>query len=164
MIYRCSSYLQKTTNTPTLNGGGRGGVRIVLFSNVTLFEYNVSAILSPIVGPRSKKSPSPSMTLVTSQLIPQALQIANYDYKSEHWFAGASTQGRFLDFAVLFDLKLCSKWQNLPSLPLLLSTQKACSHPPTVRSGPAFVPTRAQIAAVEAGLKGPACLKIFQVI
>ena len=45
-------------------------MRIVLFSDVTLFEYNVSAILSPIVGPRSKNSPSPSMTLMTSQLIP----------------------------------------------------------------------------------------------
>ena len=46
MFCRCSSYLQKTTNTPTLNGG----VRIVLFSEVTLFECNVSTILSPIVG------------------------------------------------------------------------------------------------------------------
>ena len=70
MLYRCSSYLQKTTNTPTFNGGGRGGVRIVLFSDVTLFEYNVSAILSAIVGPRSKNSPFPSMRLMTSQLIP----------------------------------------------------------------------------------------------
>ena len=45
-------------------------MRIVLFSDVTLFEYNVSAILSAIVSPRSKNSPSPSMTLMTSQLIP----------------------------------------------------------------------------------------------
>ena len=45
-------------------------MRIVLFSDVTLFEWNVSAILSPIVGPRSKNSPSPSMTLMTTQLIP----------------------------------------------------------------------------------------------
>ena len=49
----CSSYLQKTTNTPTLNGGGRGGVRILLFSEVTPFEYNVSTILSPIVAIQS---------------------------------------------------------------------------------------------------------------
>ena len=41
MLCRCSSYLQKTTNTPTLNGGNNGGVRILLFSEVTLFEYNV---------------------------------------------------------------------------------------------------------------------------
>ena len=49
LLCRCSSYLQKTTNTPTLNGGDRGGVWIVLFSEVTLLEYNVSTILSPIV-------------------------------------------------------------------------------------------------------------------
>ena len=41
MLCRCSSYLGKTINTPTLNGGGRGGVQILLFSEVTLFEYNV---------------------------------------------------------------------------------------------------------------------------
>ena len=29
MLGPCSSYLQKTTNTPTLNGGDRGGVRIL---------------------------------------------------------------------------------------------------------------------------------------
>ena len=39
----------RATNTPTLNGGDRGGVWILLFSEVTLFEYNVSTILSPIV-------------------------------------------------------------------------------------------------------------------
>ena len=42
---RRSTYL-----TPTLNGGGRGGVRTVLLSQVTLFEYNVLTILLPIVG------------------------------------------------------------------------------------------------------------------
>ena len=36
-------------NTPTLNGRDRGGVWILLFSEVTLSEYNVSTILSPIV-------------------------------------------------------------------------------------------------------------------
>ena len=41
---------QKTTNTPTLNGGDRGGVWILLFSEVTLFEHNVSTILSPTVS------------------------------------------------------------------------------------------------------------------
>ena len=30
-------------------GGERGGVRILLFFKVTLFKYNVSTILSPIV-------------------------------------------------------------------------------------------------------------------
>ena len=49
LLCQCSSYLQKTTNTPTLNEGDRGGVWIVLFSEVTLLEYNVSTILSPIV-------------------------------------------------------------------------------------------------------------------
>ena len=39
MLYRCSSYLQKTANTPTSNGGGRGRVQILLFSEDTLFEY-----------------------------------------------------------------------------------------------------------------------------
>ena len=36
-------------NKHPMNGGGRGGLRILLFSEVTLFEYNVSTILSPIV-------------------------------------------------------------------------------------------------------------------
>ena len=46
MFCRCSSYLQKKkTNTPTLNGRDRGGKRIVLFSEVTLFGYSVSTIL-----------------------------------------------------------------------------------------------------------------------
>ena len=49
MLCPCSSYLQKTTNNPTLTGGDRGGVQILLFSKVTLFEYNVSTILPPIV-------------------------------------------------------------------------------------------------------------------
>ena len=53
MLGPSSSYLQKTTNTPTLNRGDRGGVRILLFSEVTLFKYNVSTILSPIVVPIS---------------------------------------------------------------------------------------------------------------
>ena len=34
----------------TLNGRDRGGVWILLFSEVTVFEYNVSTMLSPIVG------------------------------------------------------------------------------------------------------------------
>ena len=50
MLCRCSRYLKKTTNTPTLNGGDRGGVQILLFSEVVLFEHNVSTILSLIVG------------------------------------------------------------------------------------------------------------------
>ena len=50
MLCPCSSYQKKTTNTPTLNGGDSGGVRILLFSEVTLFKYNVSTILSPIVA------------------------------------------------------------------------------------------------------------------
>ena len=35
---------------PNLNGGGRGRVRVVLFSEVIIFDYNVSTILSPVVG------------------------------------------------------------------------------------------------------------------
>ena len=50
MLCRCLSYLKKTTNTPTLNGGDRGGLRILLFSEVIVFEYNVSTILLQIVG------------------------------------------------------------------------------------------------------------------
>ena len=38
----------ETTNTPTLNGGDRGMVWILLFSDFTLFEY-VSTILLPIL-------------------------------------------------------------------------------------------------------------------
>ena len=49
MLCQSLSYLQKTTNTPTLNGGDRGMVRILLFSDFTLFEYNVSTILLLIV-------------------------------------------------------------------------------------------------------------------
>ena len=33
---------------PTLKGGDRGGVRILLFSEVTLFEYNLKNFVSPI--------------------------------------------------------------------------------------------------------------------
>ena len=47
-LYTIVMSAQKTTNTPTLNGGNRGGVRILLFSEVTLLEY-VSTILSPTV-------------------------------------------------------------------------------------------------------------------
>ena len=50
MLCHCSSYLQKTTNTPPLNGGEEGGVWILLFSEVTLFEYIVSKIPSLIVS------------------------------------------------------------------------------------------------------------------
>ena len=50
MLCHCSRYLKETTNTPTLNGGDRGGLQILLFSEVILFEHNVSTILSPIVG------------------------------------------------------------------------------------------------------------------
>ena len=46
---QCSSYLEKTTNTPTLNGGDQGGVWILLYFEVTLFDYNVSTFLSLIV-------------------------------------------------------------------------------------------------------------------
>ena len=41
--------LPTENNTHPMNGGGRGGMWILLFSEVTLFEYNVSTILSPIV-------------------------------------------------------------------------------------------------------------------
>ena len=41
MLCCCSSYLEiKTRNTSTLNGGEDGGVWILLFSEVTLFESN----------------------------------------------------------------------------------------------------------------------------
>ena len=53
------SYLRKTTNTPSLNGGERGGVWNLLFSAVTLFEYNVSTILSPVVGSELEDAFSP---------------------------------------------------------------------------------------------------------
>ena len=33
-----------------MNGGDREGVRILLFSEITLFKNSVSTILSPIVG------------------------------------------------------------------------------------------------------------------
>ena len=41
---------RKQQTTRTLNGGSGGGVWILLFFEVTLFEYNVSTILSPIVA------------------------------------------------------------------------------------------------------------------
>ena len=37
-------------------GGGGGGVLILLFSEVTLFEYSVSTILSPIVARKAAQS------------------------------------------------------------------------------------------------------------
>ena len=40
----------ETTNTSTLNGGDKGGVWILLFSEVTLFQRNIATILSLIVG------------------------------------------------------------------------------------------------------------------
>ena len=42
MLCRCLSYRKtiKTRNTPTLNGGEDGGVWILLFSELTLFECN----------------------------------------------------------------------------------------------------------------------------
>ena len=46
-----ATYNRKQQETPTLNNamGRGGGVWILLFSEVTLFEYSVSTILSPIV-------------------------------------------------------------------------------------------------------------------
>ena len=44
---------RKQQNTPTLNGRkrwGEGGGWIVLFSEVTLFEYTVSKVLLPIAA------------------------------------------------------------------------------------------------------------------
>ena len=70
MLCPCSSYLEKTTNTPTLNGGDRGGVRILLFSEITLLKNNVSTILSPIVGsraPRATRQQSNKATRATRQ-------------------------------------------------------------------------------------------------
>ena len=49
MLCHCLSYLSKTTNTPTLNSGDRERVWILMFSEVTPFEYIVSTILLPIV-------------------------------------------------------------------------------------------------------------------
>ena len=51
-------------------GGGMEGVWILLFSEVTLFEYNVSTILSPIVAPSSYKN---RQTLATKQAWEQAM-------------------------------------------------------------------------------------------
>ena len=50
MLCHCSSYLQKTKNSPPLNGEEEVGVWILLFSEVNLFEYNVSNISSLIVS------------------------------------------------------------------------------------------------------------------
>ena len=55
---QCCADVQATyrkQQTPQLwrggcGGGGRGGVQIPLFFEVTQFEYNVSTILLPIVG------------------------------------------------------------------------------------------------------------------
>ena len=38
-----------------MNGGDRGGVRILLLSEVTPFKYNVSTLLSPIVACNRKE-------------------------------------------------------------------------------------------------------------
>ena len=52
-VYELFFQNSSTTNTPTLNEGDRGGVRILLFSEITLFKNNVSTILSPIVATKS---------------------------------------------------------------------------------------------------------------
>ena len=59
VVHMFLSYLRKTTNTPSLNGGERGRVWNLLFSEVTLFEYNVSTILSPVVGSELEDAFSP---------------------------------------------------------------------------------------------------------
>ena len=41
--------LPTENNKHPMNGGGREGLQILLFSEVTLFEYNVSTILSPYI-------------------------------------------------------------------------------------------------------------------
>ena len=47
---RTTFFKQETTNTQTLINGEGEGMWILLFSEVTLFEYlSVSTILSPIV-------------------------------------------------------------------------------------------------------------------
>ena len=54
MLCRCSNYLQKTTNTPTLNGGE--GCRFfcsLKLPYLSILDHNVSTILSPIVVPFS---------------------------------------------------------------------------------------------------------------
>ena len=54
MLYHCSSYLQKTTNTPTCDGGerglGGGGGGIGRLFDFPPFKDNVSVILLPIAG------------------------------------------------------------------------------------------------------------------
>ena len=43
------AFLPHPLRAMLLNVGDRGGVRILLFSEITLSKYNVSTILSPIV-------------------------------------------------------------------------------------------------------------------
>ena len=52
MYFKASvaAYVHLPPISKSLNGGDGGGVWILLFSEVTLFEYNGSTILSPIVG------------------------------------------------------------------------------------------------------------------
>ena len=52
--YQCRAAVP-TTKTPTLNGVEEEGVWIVLFSEVTPFKDNFSAILWPIVAKLQKK-------------------------------------------------------------------------------------------------------------
>ena len=64
MLCRCS--------LPTLNGGDRGGGEwILMFSEVTLFEYNVSTIVSPIVG-----SAPPGIEEAWHQVVNQPRRVA----------------------------------------------------------------------------------------
>ena len=56
---------RKQQTPATLNGGDRGGVRILLFSEVTLVKYNVLTILSPIVAYFSNKDYRNHETVLT---------------------------------------------------------------------------------------------------
>ena len=69
---QCSTAVQatdkKTKNTSTLNGGDRGRVWMLLLSQVTLFEYTIPTILSPIVPSGYMKS-YVCLDLLTSSLM-----------------------------------------------------------------------------------------------
>ena len=149
MLCPCSSYQQKTTNTPTLNGGDGGGVRILLLSEVTLFKYNVSTLLSPIVGPpkfikmtQKKRGPNLWLPMQASPLLP--IKVCHSVFKER-----LVKLQSFFEKAPSFVVhgQICISVQNFPKIVpisqhdvIIRGGTKDCCDPVIIQSLPADPP------------------------